>query len=65
MRVDGQLEVLDAQGIDPMTSLVMPRIISMVFSVFCLALISATAMILTGYAGGRAVGVIRVSFSAS
>ncbi|MGC6446295.1 MAG: ABC transporter permease [Rubripirellula sp.] len=62
MRVDGQLEVLDAQGMDPMTSLVMPRIVSMVFSVFCLALISATAMILTGYAGGRAVGVIRVSF---
>lgn len=62
MRVDGELEVLDAQGIDPMTSLVMPRVTSMVFSVFCLALITATAMILTGYAGGRAVGVIRVSF---
>jgi len=62
MRVDGELEVLDAQGIDPMTSLVMPRVTSMVFSVFCLALITATAMILTGYVGGRAVGVIRVSF---
>ena len=62
MRVDGELDVLDSQGIDPMTSLVMPRVTSMVFSVFCLALITSTAMIMTGYAGGRAVGVIRVSF---
>ncbi|MBL6724811.1 MAG: ABC transporter permease [Rubripirellula sp.] len=62
MRVDGELDVLDAQGIDPMTSLIMPRITSMVFSVFCLALISSTSMIMTGYVCGRAVGVIRVSF---
>ena len=60
MLVDGELEVLDAQGIDPMTSLVMPRIMSMVFSVFCLAVIIATAMVMTGYVSGRAVGVIRV-----
>ncbi len=64
MRVDGELDVLDAQGIDPMTSLVMPRVTSMVFSVFCLALIATTAMVITGYAGGRAAGVIRVSFFA-
>lgn len=62
MRVDGELDVLDAQGIDPMTSLVMPRVTSMVLSVFCLALIATTAMVITGYAGGRAAGVIRVSF---
>lgn len=60
MLVDGELEVLDAQGVDPMTSLVMPRIMSMVFSVFCLAVIIATAMVMTGYVAGRAVGVIRV-----
>lgn len=62
MLVDGELEVLDAQGIDPMTCLVMPRILSVVFSVFSLAVITATAMIATGYIAGRAVGVIRLSW---
>jgi phospholipid/cholesterol/gamma-HCH transport system permease protein len=60
MLVDGELDVLDAQGIDPMTCLVMPRIVSVVVSVFCLAVISATAMIVTGYLAGHAVDVIRV-----
>jgi phospholipid/cholesterol/gamma-HCH transport system permease protein len=60
MLVDGELEVLDSQGLDPMTCLVMPRIISVVVSVFCLAVITGTAMILTGYVAGRAVDVIRV-----
>ncbi len=63
MLVDGELEVIDAQGIDPMTFLVMPRIISFVVSIFCLAVITATAMIVTGYVAGRAVDVIRVPWS--
>lgn len=60
MLVDGELEVMDAQGIDPMTCLVMPRIISVIVSVFCLAVITAAAMIVTGYIAGRAIDVIRV-----
>ena len=63
MLVDGELEVIDAQGIDPMTFLVMPRIISFVVSIFCLAVITAAAMIVTGYVAGRAVDVIRVPWS--
>ncbi len=60
MVVDGELEVLDAQGLDPMTCLVMPRIVSAVVSVFCLAVITAVVMIATGYIAGRGVDVIRV-----
>ena len=60
MVVDGELEVLDAQGLDPMTCLVMPRIVSAVVSVFCLAVITAFVMIATGYIAGRGVDVIRV-----
>jgi len=60
MLVRGELEVLDAQGIDPMTILVMPRILAMVISVFCLAVIMATSMVVTGYLIGWAVDAIRV-----
>lgn len=60
MLVDGELEVLDSQGVDPMTCLVMPRVVGVVISVFCLAVITATAMIVTGWVAGRAVDVIRV-----
>ena len=60
MAVDGELEVMDVQGIDPMTCLVMLRIVSVVVSIFCLAVIIATAMIVTGYVAGRAVDVIHV-----
>ena len=47
MLVNKEIEVLDAQGIDPMTALVMPRILSMIISVFCLAIVIATAMVVT------------------
>ncbi|TWT95701.1 ABC transporter permease [Neorhodopirellula pilleata] len=61
MYVHGEIEVLDAQGIDPMTCLVMPRILSMIISVFCLAIIVATSMLMTGYLIGWSMGTIRFS----
>ena len=63
MLVDGEVEVIDAQGIDPRTFLVMPRSISVVVSLCCLAVITAAAMSVTGYVAGRAVDVIRVPWS--
>lgn len=63
MLVGGEIEVLDSQGIDPMTYLVMPRILSFVISVFCLAIIIATSMVVTGYVIGWATDSIRVSWS--
>ena len=60
MLVNGEVEVLDAQGMDPMTCLVMPRILSMIISVFCLAIIMATSILVTGYVIGWGVGAIRV-----
>lgn len=62
MRVNGEIEVLDAQGIDPMTALVMPRILSMTISVFCLALVLASSMIITGYLVGWSMGSIHMSW---
>ncbi|TWU41122.1 putative phospholipid ABC transporter permease protein MlaE [Novipirellula artificiosorum] len=63
MLVNGEIEVLDAQGIDPMTALVMPRIISMVVSVFGLAIIIASSMVVTGYVIGWSMGAIHVSWT--
>lgn len=60
MMVNGEVELLDAQGVDPMTYLVMPRVLSVVVSVFCLAIIIATSMVATGYVLGWAVDAIRV-----
>jgi len=63
MQVNGEIEVLDSQGIDPMTALVMPRILSMIISVFCLALVLASAMIITGYVVGWSMGTIRMPWN--
>lgn len=62
MVVGEELDVLDSQGIDPMTFLIVPRIVSFVFSVFALGLIIAVAMILTGYVVGYFMDVIRLSW---
>lgn len=63
MVVSGEVDVLDAQGIDPMTNLIMPRILSVTVSVFCLAVLMSISMIVTGYVIGWAMGAIRVSWS--
>jgi phospholipid/cholesterol/gamma-HCH transport system permease protein len=63
MLVNGEIEVLDAQGIDPMTYLVMPRILAVITSVFCLAIITATSMIVTGCVFGWCVNAIRVPWT--
>lgn len=63
MLVTGELEVLESQGIDPMTTMIMPRVLSVTISVFCLAIIVATTMLVTGYMVGWLVGVIHVPWS--
>lgn len=63
MVVSGEVEVLDAQGIDPMTALVMPRILAVTISVFALAIVMSIAMIVTGYSIGWLMGAIRLPWS--
>ncbi len=63
MVVGGEVEVMDSQGLDPMTCLVMPRILSFVISVFCLAIIIATSMVVTGYLIGWVADAIRDPWS--
>ena len=58
MKVHGELDVLESQGIDIMNYLVMPRVLSMMFSVFSLALVIVAAIFLAGYTVGLVTGDI-------
>ncbi|MEM6469927.1 MAG: ABC transporter permease [Planctomycetota bacterium] len=59
MRAGEEVDVLDSQGIDPMTFLIMPRVLAVMFSAFCLAVIIAVTMVVTGYAVGAWMEAIR------
>ena len=64
MQAGGEIEVMDSSGMDPMTCLVMPRVLAVIISVFCLAIIIAATMIGTGYVVGYAMNAVRVSWTA-
>lgn len=54
MQVKGEVRVLDAQGLDPFLYLVVPRVLGMALSVFCLAVV----FIIVSLAGGFLCGVL-------
>ena len=57
MRVSGQIELLDAQGIDPFTYLLMPRVIGVAVSVFCLSVVFLVVCLAGGFLTGALLGV--------
>jgi phospholipid/cholesterol/gamma-HCH transport system permease protein len=57
MRVRHEVDVLDAQGIEPTLYLIMPRVIGMIASVFCLTVIFVTVCFGSGYLFGLLIGV--------
>ena len=57
MVVHHEIEVLDAQGVDPFLYLVVPRVIGMAISVFCLTVVFVTVAMLGGYLFGIALQV--------
>ncbi len=56
MKVSGELRVLDAQGLDPFTYLVIPRVLGIAISVFCLTIIFITVTLITGFVVGLLFG---------
>lgn len=58
MRVLGEVDVLEGQGIDPMTYLVMPRVMAMSFSIVSLAMLVLVAMYISAYLVGVITGDI-------
>lgn len=56
MRINGEVDVLDSQGVDPFLYLVVPRVLGMAISVFCLAVVFVGVSFLSGYASGLLLG---------
>lgn len=56
MRVRHEVSVLDAQGVDPMVYLVMPRALGMAVCVLCLTVVFALVSFATGYMCGALLG---------
>ena len=53
----GEVRVLDAQGLDPLVYLVVPRAVGLMISVACLTVVLVTASLAGGYLLGIALGV--------
>jgi len=49
MRIAGEVRALDTQGLDPFIYLVMPRVLSLTISVFCLAVFFVAVSFSSGY----------------
>lgn len=52
LRVHGQVRVLDAQGLDPMVYLVMPRVVGVALSILCLTIFFIVFSLATGFLVG-------------
>jgi phospholipid/cholesterol/gamma-HCH transport system permease protein len=57
MKINGEVHLLDAQGIDPFIYLVIPRVIGAAVSIFCLNIIFIVMSFLSGYVCGALIGV--------
>ncbi len=56
MRVNNEIRTLDAQGLDPFSYLVLPRVIGVMVSVFCLTVIFIVVSFVSGYGFAAAMG---------
>jgi phospholipid/cholesterol/gamma-HCH transport system permease protein len=57
MRVAGEIRLLDGMGLDPLIYLVMPRVIGVALSVFCLTILFILLSFVSGYVGGLLLGL--------
>jgi phospholipid/cholesterol/gamma-HCH transport system permease protein len=60
MKVGGEVRVLEAQGIEPLLFLVMPRVLAMAVSALCLTVIFILAAFASGYGFGVFIGQANV-----
>jgi phospholipid/cholesterol/gamma-HCH transport system permease protein len=56
MNVNGEVRVLDAQGLDPFTYLIIPRVLGVAISVFCLTVVFVVVSFISGYLSGLLLG---------
>ncbi|MDA1272428.1 MAG: ABC transporter permease [Verrucomicrobia bacterium] len=60
MKAGGEVRVLEAQGIEPLLYLVMPRVLGMVVSAFCLTVIFVLVAFGSGFVFGAFIGQTNV-----
>lgn len=58
MKVGGEVRALEAQGIEPLFFLVMPRVLAMAVSAFCLTVIFIVVAFASGYGFGAVIGQV-------
>jgi phospholipid/cholesterol/gamma-HCH transport system permease protein len=56
MKAGGEVRVLEAQGIEPLPFLVMPRVLAMAVSAFCLTVVFVVVAFASGFGFGALVG---------
>lgn len=57
MQVNGEVRLLDGMGLDPLIYLVLPRVIGVALSVFCLTILFIVLSLMSGYVGGFLLGL--------
>ena len=62
LKISGQLQVLEAKGNDPFLHLVMPRVLGVALSTFCLTIVFILVALATGYLFGAWLGTGSRSF---
>jgi phospholipid/cholesterol/gamma-HCH transport system permease protein len=62
MKAAGQVHMLDAQGIDPFLYLVVPRVLAVSISMFCLTIAFIAVAMLAGFVSASFVGTSTYSF---
>lgn len=56
MKVNGEVALLDAQGLDPFLYLVLPRVLGAAISIFCLTVIFIAVSFISGFLSGLLLG---------
>jgi phospholipid/cholesterol/gamma-HCH transport system permease protein len=62
MKTEGQVRMLDAQGIDPFLYLVVPRVLAFCVCMFSLTTVFVAVAFLAGFALGALLGLIQFTF---
>ena len=62
MKTEGQVDMLDAQGIDPFLYLVVPRVLAFCVCMFSLTTAFVAVALLAGFASGTLIGLLQFTF---
>lgn len=62
MKSEGQIDMLDAQGIDPFLYLVLPRVLALSICTFCLTVAFVAVALLAGFVSDSLVGALQFTF---